>query len=102
VHGLRGRRVARLAFRQVDVTGGEERAHAVVTRAPVDVVVVVLVGELLEPRDVRVRSQEGVERLLPRGAVLLGGAREHTVEVEQTGRHMVREADHRRHRIERG
>jgi hypothetical protein len=77
----------------LDVPGLQECAHAIRARHAVDVVVVVVLGEL--PEVVTVAGlQIGVESLLPRFEVDLGGLREDAVEIEQQRRDVIRETEH--------
>src|SRR5215208_2527876 len=81
----------------MDVARLEERLHAVETGLAVDVLVVVRRPvELLEWHAMLLRplAQEGVEHLLPRPRVDLGGLPQHPVEVEQTGRDLLWQVEH--------
>ncbi len=75
-----------LAVGQTDIAGLEEGSHPVLARHSVHVVVVItdfVEGDKVPSRLLRPPAQEGVEGLLPRCRVDLGGLREHAVHVEQ-------------------
>jgi hypothetical protein len=80
-----------LAVGQLDPARGEEVAHAVEARLAVDVLVVV-VDEVERP--LAAILEEGVEHLLPRARVDLGGLGQDAVEVEQAGGDPIGQAEH--------
>ena len=82
---------------QLDAARREERAHAVVARLAVDVLVVVVARverhEALAGA-VRALAQVVVEHLLPRRGMDLRGLRQHAVEVEQARLDVIRQSQH--------
>src|SRR4051794_10570938 len=89
-------RVVRLAFGQFDSAGGQERAHTVIARLAVDVLVVVgdrVEGDELLAGALRALLEIRVEHLLPRGGVHLGRLREDAVEIEEAGADPARQAN---------
>src|SRR5207248_3139519 len=89
-------RVVRIPLRQSDPSRGQERAHAVVARLAVDVLVVVsdrIEGDKGLAGSVGALLQVRVEHLLPRGGVDLGGLGEDAVEVEEAGADYARQPE---------
>ncbi len=93
VDGVAGRRVGGVALRKVEVPGFREPPHAVLARHAIDVAAVVVPRERIEAHGV-LPAEYLVERDLPCPVVLLGGARQHSVEVEEH-RSKVADISHR-------
>src|SRR5450759_69313 len=95
---LGSRRVAILALRKVDTARSKERAHAVVARLAVDVLVIFCNRIERQKRLAALRrplAQKVVEHLLPGSGVDLRSLRQHPIQIEQARPHTVRQTKHR-------